>query len=115
MSELLVKVRTQDGGEIIGVVVGTHVVPQQTEPQFDMTPDKQLIQTGPKHVRLVVYATVVHPGGFVVCPLTAVVPLFPPDFPGMPQSSCRGEGCDGDNSCDDCPKMPEEKKSDEPS
>ena len=85
MSELLVKVKTQDAGEIIGVLVETHMVPQQGQPQFNMTSDKKLVQS-PQQMSLALFGLVAHPGGFIFGPMGSIFPLFPEDFPGMPQS-----------------------------
>ena len=101
MSELLVKVKTQDAGEIIGVLVETHMVPQQGQPQFSMTSDKKLVQ-GPQQMSLALFGLVAHPGGFIFGPMGSILPLFPPDFPGMPK--CPNE-CGDEDSCSECPQQ----------
>lgn len=97
MSELLVKVKTQDAGEIIGVLVETHMVPQQGQPQFSMGSDKKLVQ-GPQQMSLALFGLVAHPGGFIFGPMGSIFPLFPEDFPGMPQSE---EGSNEEESEDE--------------
>ena len=114
MSELLVKVKTQDAGEIVGVLVDTHMVPQQNQPQFSMTPDKKLVQ-GPQQMSLALFGLVAHPGGFIFAPMGSILPLFPDDFPGMPHSGeghtneCSGDTCSRECECGTCPPMPSEE------
>ena len=111
MSELLVKVKTRDAGEIIGLLVETHLVPQQGQPQFGMTSDKKLVQ-GPQETKLVIFALVAHPSGFTFGPLGDVTPVLPPNFPRMSQTEGCPNNCDGESgSCSECsPQVTEEEE-----
>lgn len=85
MIDLLVKVRTRDAGEIIGVLVDTHLMPINRGPQVGLDVKQRLVQ-GPEQVQLVLFALVAHPRGFTFGPISDVMPLFSEGFLSYLQS-----------------------------